>query len=155
MFIVLSSLRNSFKDQSSVHEIWDARAANYLIAVISFQGRATPGFSKGHPRGRTSVSGTGLVTNVCRVDFGLAPSQWEMSLQSNVVSHWADANLESALVCDMCAHQQRLPEPWCGGVLGVAEGSPAGMLRGWPVVSVVDTDAQFCRDADVSASIPT
>ena len=28
---------------------------------------------------------------------GLAPSQWETSLQSNSVSHWLGANLESAL----------------------------------------------------------
>ena len=30
-------------------------------------------------------------------DFKLAPSQWEMSLQSNTISHWLDTNLESAL----------------------------------------------------------
>ena len=29
-------------------------------------------------------------------------SQWEMSLQSNAISHWLDANLESALVYDAC-----------------------------------------------------
>ena len=31
-----------------------------------------------------------------RADSRLAPSQWETSLQSNVVSHWLGANLESA-----------------------------------------------------------
>ena len=31
------------------------------------------------------------------VDSGLAPSQWEALLQSNAVSHWLGANLESAL----------------------------------------------------------
>ena len=30
------------------------------------------------------------------VDSRLAPSQWETSLQSNAVSHWLGANLESA-----------------------------------------------------------
>ena len=30
-------------------------------------------------------------------DSRLAPSQWETSLQSNVISHWLGANLESAL----------------------------------------------------------
>ena len=30
-------------------------------------------------------------------DSRLAPSQWEMSLQSNAISHWLGANLESAL----------------------------------------------------------
>ena len=29
-----------------------------------------------------------------RADFKFAPSQWEMSLQSNGVSHWLGANLE-------------------------------------------------------------
>ena len=32
-----------------------------------------------------------------RVDPRLAPSQWETSLQSNAVSHWLGANLESSL----------------------------------------------------------
>ena len=32
-----------------------------------------------------------------RADPRLAPSQWETSLQSNAVSHWLGANLESAL----------------------------------------------------------
>ena len=32
-----------------------------------------------------------------RADSRLALSQWETSLQSNVVSHWLDTNLESAL----------------------------------------------------------
>ena len=32
-----------------------------------------------------------------RADSRLAPSQWETPLQSNVVSHWLGANLESAL----------------------------------------------------------
>ena len=31
-----------------------------------------------------------------RADCRLAPSQWEMSLQSNAISHWLGANLESA-----------------------------------------------------------
>ena len=30
-----------------------------------------------------------------RADSRFAPSQWEMSLQSNVVSHWLSTNLES------------------------------------------------------------
>ena len=34
---------------------------------------------------------------ILRADFGLVPSQWETSLQSNAFSHWLDANLESAL----------------------------------------------------------
>ena len=33
----------------------------------------------------------------CRADSRFASSQWETSLQSNAVSHWTGANLESAL----------------------------------------------------------
>ena len=32
-----------------------------------------------------------------KADSRLAPSQWEMSLQSNAISHWLGKNLESAL----------------------------------------------------------
>ena len=38
-----------------------------------------------------------LFKNVFSVDSRLAPSQWETSLQSNAVSHWVGANLESVL----------------------------------------------------------
>ena len=41
-------------------------------------------------------SGTLLVYHP-RVASRLAPSQWETSLQSNAISHWLGANLESAL----------------------------------------------------------
>ena len=33
----------------------------------------------------------------CRADSRLVPSQWETALQSNTVSHWLGANLESAV----------------------------------------------------------
>ena len=36
--------------------------------------------------------------SIYRADSWLAPSQWETSLQSNAVSHWLGANLESALM---------------------------------------------------------
>ena len=32
-----------------------------------------------------------------RVDSRFAPGQWEMSLQSNAISHWLGTNLDSAL----------------------------------------------------------
>ena len=35
----------------------------------------------------------------CRADSRHAPRQWETSLQSNAVSHWLSANLESAIYC--------------------------------------------------------
>ena len=37
-------------------------------------------------------------TTISRADSRLAPNQWETSLQSNPVSHWLGANLESALI---------------------------------------------------------
>ena len=48
-----------------------------------------------------------------RADSRLAPSQWEMSLQSNSVSNWVDANLESALasfrILALCERHHRSP----------------------------------------------
>ena len=41
-------------------------------------------------------------------DFRLALSQWETSLQSNIVSHWLGINLESALINDS-AHSEFEP----------------------------------------------
>ena len=38
---------------------------------------------------------------ITRADSRIVPSQWEKSLQSNGVSHWMAANLESALITDM------------------------------------------------------
>ena len=37
----------------------------------------------------------------CRADTRFTPSQWEMSLQGNTVSHWLGANLRSALGCKL------------------------------------------------------
>ena len=47
-----------------------------------------------------SLMGPSVRKSACdiyRADFRLAPSQWETALQSNAVSHWLDANLESTL----------------------------------------------------------
>ena len=41
---------------------------------------------------------------VYRADSRLAPSQWDTPLQSNAVSNWLDANLESALSICNCWH---------------------------------------------------
>ena len=52
---------------------------------------------------RQSISQVGIIRFQplmwCRADPRFAPSQWETSLQSNAVSHWLGANLESALLC--------------------------------------------------------
>ena len=49
-----------------------------------------------------------------RADCRIAPSQWETSLQSNAISHWLGANLESVLLmwhhCD--AHTHTPPILW-------------------------------------------
>ena len=44
------------------------------------------------------LTGTYLHCIIFRAGSRLAPSQWEASLQSNVVSHWLGANLESDLI---------------------------------------------------------
>ena len=41
---------------------------------------------------------SGSHRHLIRADSRLAPSYWERSLQSNAVSHWLGANLESALL---------------------------------------------------------
>ena len=48
-----------------------------------------------------------------RADSRLAPSQWEMSLQSNAVSHWLGPNLESALrwYLTTCLGARSFPQP--------------------------------------------
>ena len=45
---------------------------------------------------------------IFRADSRLAPSQWETSLQSNAVSHWLGANLESSLIL-LCSIQTTIP----------------------------------------------
>ena len=49
---------------------------------------------------------------ISRADSKFAPKQWETSLQSNVVSHWLGANLQSAL--DMVTQGARA---WAGMIL--------------------------------------
>ena len=47
-----------------------------------------------------------------RADCRLAPSQWEMLLQSNAISHWLGANLESALAIGrVISSLVSLPQP--------------------------------------------
>ena len=46
---------------------------------------------------RQHITSPYISMGMCRADSRLEPSQWETSLQSNTVSHWLGANLESAL----------------------------------------------------------
>ena len=58
---------------------------------------------------KTHLPLTGMpVIPVPRVsDSRFAPSQWETSLQSNAVSHWLGAKLESALCCEFRGRRGR------------------------------------------------
>ena len=47
--------------------------------------------------GQVGVDHVSHTNKYCRADSRFEPSQWETSLQSNAVSHWLGANLESAL----------------------------------------------------------
>ena len=51
---------------------------------------------------------------ILKADSRFAPSQWETSLQSNAVSNWLGANLESALTMsvelDACIDFRQLNE---------------------------------------------
>ena len=55
--------------------------------------------------------------NNTRADSKSAPGQWETSLQSNAVSHWLGANLESALntfiMYFVLQGTPRSSQPWC------------------------------------------
>ena len=42
------------------------------------------------------------VTCIFRADSKLVPSHWEMSLQSNALSHWLGSNLDSAPILPQC-----------------------------------------------------
>ena len=55
-------------------------------------------------------------TTRCRADSRLAPSQWEMSLQSNAISHWLGAKLERALT--LSSQTASIP---CGKPLGIQD----------------------------------
>ena len=64
-----------------------------LYAVMLWDGHFSPAKYPRKSTPYTSTSG-----KIYRADSRLVPSQWELSLQSNAVSHWLGANLESALI---------------------------------------------------------
>ena len=81
-----------------------------------------------------------------RADSRLVPSQWETSLQSNTVSHWLGANLESAL----------WHEPLSQAML-VTESRPslpkhAASLQ--PAVTMMPPDRKGRRKSRISSSSP-
>ena len=69
------------------------------------------GASKPHPKS-TALHYLGTLHQtlvIIRADSRFAPSQWETSLQSNAVSRWLGANLESALIM---TKSKRYPYYW-------------------------------------------
>ena len=61
-----------------------------------------------------------------RADSRLAPSQWDTSLQSNAVSHWLGANLETVLVLYSL---QGLQESWDVLVGDIVSATTPGVRR--------------------------
>ena len=76
-----------------------------------------------------------------RADFRFAPTQWEMSLQSNGVSHWLGANLNSVLYMTFeigCPEllENSLPCDDAWGISGLILGlSPAKERRRYKVMA--------------------
>ena len=71
-----------------------------------------------------------LVNMLFRSDSRLAPSQWETSLQSNAVSHWLGANLESDLLFMIVAGKRHVAHLLSGVVVLTHYGlvSPYGSI---------------------------
>ena len=89
---------------------FDARKCKVIFAICS-RGRLLVGTRSS----ATSISTPSHVMfmSIYRPDSRLAPSQWETSLQSNAVSHWLGANLESALCpCSASCVNQGLVNVW-------------------------------------------
>ena len=102
------------------------------------------------------LRGTSIVdwSQCVRTDTRLAPSRWETSLQSNAVSHWLGANLESALVC----HQTKRRRCRCVFTLEyvsfrtfiaclkiISDSRNGQVLKKWQVVTLPNDDGdQWC-----------
>ena len=92
---------------------WDKQfhpTLSWACDYLSMVGLKLNRVSKRGPRASSQVSPNINVVECCmlctntswnvnsRADSGLASSQWETSLQSNAVSHWLGANLETSLL---------------------------------------------------------
>ena len=73
-----------------------------------------------------------------RADSRFAPSQWEMSLRSNAVSHWLDANLESALCLTNQLGTWNNDENWL-----IFNGAKHGTMK--QIVKLILTRTQLCE----------
>ena len=95
-------------------------ALEWFVLLLSMSGAGRPHLCCARVAAQTTPVQTVWVVNFCytmktrphtshpkctisfyRADSRLAPSQWETLLQSNAVSHWLCANLESALFLTM------------------------------------------------------
>ena len=72
-------------------------ASVYALGILATAGLGVV-FEIVHPFRYVSFESTEPKCYIFRTDSRFAPSQWEMSLQSNAVSHWLGANLKSALI---------------------------------------------------------
>ena len=71
--------------------------SNHEVSTAPVDGLAWPGARVSAGTVMTDFGYVFIWDGTARADSRLVPSQWETSLQSNAVSHWLAANLESAL----------------------------------------------------------
>ena len=69
-----------------------------LIPSTSPSGRMSPALCTDEATARRVRPLTMRFLDIIRAGSGFVPSQWEMVLHCNNVSHWLDASLESALM---------------------------------------------------------
>ena len=97
----------------SLHRLFHFRLFRHLNCFLNTCNTIVK-FSSGDPGSAGCQTNTKIFIRgpVCNThDSWLAPSQWETSLQSNVVSHWLGADLESALKPNYIPHCGR--KIWC------------------------------------------
>ena len=80
-------------DESSFHPTSYMCDPRNPTLIPAFNKLESPGYCTGAKR----LPLTSSMREKGKADSRLAPSQWETSLQSNAVSHWLGANLESTL----------------------------------------------------------
>ena len=86
--------RNIFKSKLDTASCYEESRASVLKTYISNLEKHEP--ARHELANRDTVVDGAMVGSYVRTDYKFAPSQWETSLQSNAVSHWLGANLESA-----------------------------------------------------------
>ena len=103
-FYIKSTFSCFLKPIQHVNSLWPNMVSQDLVNIGSDNG-LVPSGTKPLPEPMLTNHQWGFVAfilsevnfTVNRADSRLAPSQWETSLQSNLVSHWLGANLELVL----------------------------------------------------------